>query len=79
MKKGFAQIIALFVGITIAIVMVANVVLPTVFNVNTSLPINASNLSRGYYYQWDAGTIAMWSIVGISIVALLILLMYRGG
>jgi len=63
-KKGFAQIIALFVGITIGIVMVANVVLPTVFLANKT--------------AWDAGTIAMWSIVGISVVALMILLMYRG-
>jgi hypothetical protein len=65
MAKGFAQIIALFVGITISVVMVANVVLPTVFGANKT--------------TWDTGTIAMWTIVGISVVALMILLMYRGG
>jgi hypothetical protein len=65
MAKGFAAIIALFVGITISVVMVANVVLPTVFGANKT--------------GWDTGTTAMWTIVGISVVALMILLMYRGG
>jgi hypothetical protein len=64
MKKGFAGIIMLFVGLTIAIVLVSTVVLPQVFDTNTD--------------TWDTGTIAMWSILGIAIVALLLLMIFKG-
>ena len=45
MKHAFDGIIMLFVGITIAVVMVANVVLPQIFGVDNS--------------TWDSGTRAL--------------------
>lgn len=64
MKHGFDGIIYLFVGITIAIIMVANVVLPTIAGANTS--------------EWDAGTAALWSILGLVVVAALVLMVFGG-
>ena len=64
MKKGFAGIIVLFVGITIAVILVTNVVLPTVFNANQTL--------------WDPGTIAIWSVLGVALVAVLLLMIFGG-
>jgi len=58
--KGFAGIITLFIGITIAVIMVANVVLPTVFTANKT--------------GWDAGSVALWGVLGIAIIAALILM-----
>lgn len=64
MKKGFTGIVYLFVGLTIAVVLVASVVLPQVFGANQTL--------------WDSGTKAIWSVLGISIVAALILMVFAG-
>jgi hypothetical protein len=63
-KKGFGGIIMMFVGITIALVLVANVVMPTIFDANQT--------------GWDAGTIAMWGILGIGMVAVVLLMLFRG-
>lgn len=64
MKKGFAGIIVLFVGITIAVILVANVVLPTVFSANQTL--------------WDTGTKAIWGVLGVALVAVLLLMVFGG-
>lgn len=64
MQKGFAGIIVLFVGITIAVILVANVVLPTVFGANQTL--------------WDSGTKAIWGVLGVSLVAVLLLMVFGG-
>jgi len=64
MKHGFDGIIMLFVGLAIAIIMVANVVLPTIAGVDTT--------------DWDTGAAALWSIVGLVIVASLILMVFGG-
>jgi len=61
--KGFTAIITTFVGLTIAIVLVTSVVLPQVFNANTS--------------GWDAASVAMWGIVPIVIIAGVILYILR--
>jgi len=66
--KGFTGIITLFIGITIAVIMVANIVLPTVFNVNQSYNVS------GTIYNWDAGSIALWGVLGIAIIGALILM-----
>lgn len=64
MKKGFAGIIVLFVGITIAVILVANVVLPTVFGANQT--------------AWDTGTKAIWGVLGVALVAVLLLMVFGG-
>lgn len=64
MKKGFTGIVYMFVGLTVAVVLVASVVLPQVFAANQTL--------------WDTGTTAIWSVLGISIVAALILMVFGG-
>jgi hypothetical protein len=64
MKHGFAGIIVLFVGITIAVILVANVVLPTVFGANQS--------------TWDTGTKAIWGVLGVALVAVLLLMVFGG-
>jgi len=64
MKKGFAGIIILFVGITIAVILVANVVLPTVSEANKT--------------GWDSGTTAIWGVLGVSLVAVLLLMIFGG-
>ena len=64
MKKGFAGIIMLFIGIMIAIVIVANVLLPTVFTANQD--------------GWDPGTKAIFNILGIALVAVLLLMIFSG-
>lgn len=58
MKHGYAKIVGLFVGVTVAIVLVGNVVMPTLFGVNTT--------------TWDTATIAIWAVVGIVVVTALI-------
>ena len=63
-RKGFGGVIMLFVGITIAVILVANVVLPTVFGANKT--------------GWDTGTTAMWGVIGIALVAVLLLMLFRG-
>jgi len=64
MKKGFAGIIVLFVGITIAIILVANVVLPVIFAADQT--------------DWDAGTIAIYGVLGVALVAVLLLMVFGG-
>jgi len=58
--KGFSGIITLFIGITIAAVLVANVVMPTVAGANKT--------------TWDTGSVALWSVVGIAVIAAFILM-----
>lgn len=60
MKKGFAKIIVLFVGVTVAVVLVGNVVLDTIFSVNQT--------------GWDTASIALWAVVPIVVIASLILI-----
>jgi hypothetical protein len=64
MKKGFAGIIVLFVGITIAVVLVGNVVIPTLYNSRNS--------------SWQAGTLAIWDVLPIALVAVLLLMVFGG-
>jgi len=61
--KGFAGIIAVFVGLTLAIILAANVVIPTVTNANTS--------------GWPYGATAMWGILPLVIIAGILLMMFR--
>jgi len=56
--KGFIGIINLFVGMTIAVILVASVVLPQIATANQS--------------GWDSSTIAIWGILGVVVVASLI-------
>lgn len=60
---GFAGIIMLYVGLVIAVILVASVVLPTVFGANQTL--------------WDTGTKAIWGILGLCIVASLIVMIFK--
>lgn len=60
MKKGFAKIIVLFVGVTVAVVLVGNVVLDTIFTVDQT--------------GWDTASIALWAVVPIVVIASLILI-----
>ena len=62
-RKGFAGILTLFVGLTIAIILVANVVMPTITGANKT--------------GWDTGTTALWSILGLGVVASLIMMIFR--
>ena len=64
MKKGFAGIIVLFVGITIAVILVSNVVLPVIFAADQT--------------DWDAGTIAIYGVLGVALVAVLLLMVFGG-
>jgi len=61
--KGFNTIITTFVGLVIMIVLVSSVVMPQVFNANTT--------------GWDAASVAMWSIIPIVIIAGVILYILR--
>lgn len=58
MKHGYSKIVSLFIGITIAIILVGNVVMPTLFGVNTT--------------TWDAGTVALWGVIGIVVAAAIV-------
>lgn len=60
--KGFTNIIYLFVGLAIAIILVANVVMPVITSVNTS--------------GWSSytGLTALWGIVPIVVIAGLVLM-----
>jgi len=64
MKKGFAGIIVLFVGITIAVILVSNVVLPVIFAADQT--------------DWDPGTIAIYGVLGVALVAVLLLMIFGG-
>jgi len=64
MKHGFDGIIMLFVGITIAVVMIANVVMPAITGANQT--------------GWDTGTVALWGILGLVVIAALILMVFGG-
>lgn len=58
-KKGFSGIVRLFVGITLAVVLAANVAIPTITGVNTT--------------NWSTGARALWLIVDLAVVVLIIL------
>lgn len=60
--KGFTNIIYLFVGLTLAIILVASVVIPTIVGVDTT---NWTNFT---------GLVQIWSILPIVIVAGLLLM-----
>lgn len=60
---GFAGVILLYVGLTIAVVLVATVVLPQIFGVNQT--------------TWDTGTKAVWAILGLCVVASLIVMIFK--
>lgn len=64
--KGFTNIIYLFVGLTLAIILVANVVIPTIVGVDTSGWASFTGLTQ------------IWGILPIVIVAgLLLMVMSR--
>jgi amino acid transporter len=62
-KKGFSAIITTFIGLAIAIVLVANVVMPTLMGANTS--------------GWSTGTLAIWGVLPIVVIAGLLLMVLR--
>jgi len=63
LTTGFAGIIMLYVGLTIAIVLVVNVVMPTIASANTT--------------GWGTATIAIFGILGLSVIAGLILMVFK--
>lgn len=60
--KGFMKLVLGFVGITIALLMTANVIMPTIYTANQT--------------GWDAGSKAIWGILGIVAVASIIGVMF---
>lgn len=60
---AFSGIILLYVGLTIAVVLVSSVVLPQIFGANKT--------------TWDTATIAIWGILGLSVVASLIMMIFK--
>jgi len=62
-KKGFSQIITTFVGLAIAIILTANVVMTTITGANTS--------------GWDTGTLAIWGVLPIVVIASLLLMLFK--
>jgi len=77
--KGFTGIIYLFVSLTIAVILVSSVVLPQIFTANQTACAytNASGVCMDNR-TWDAGAIALWSILGIVVVASLITIVATG-
>lgn len=63
MKKGFVNLIVGIIAIVIAIILIANVVMPTVKTANTT--------------GWTTSELAMWGIVGIVVIAGVILLVIK--
>lgn len=60
--KGFSNIVYLFVGLTLAIILVANVVIPTITGVNTSGWTSYTGLTQ------------IWGVLPLVIVAGLLLM-----
>lgn len=60
--KGFSNIVYLFVGLTLAIILVANVVIPTIVGTNTSGWTSYTGLTQ------------IWGILPLVIVAGLLLM-----
>ena len=60
MRHGFAQLIVGIVAIVIAIILIVNVVMPTVKGANTT--------------TWSASEVAVYGVVGIVVIAGIILL-----
>ena len=63
LTTGFAGIILLYVGLTIAIVLVVNVVMPTIAGANTT--------------GWGTAAIAIFGVLGLSVIAGLIMMVFR--
>lgn len=63
LTTGFAGIILLYVGLTIAIVLVVNVVMPTIAGANTT--------------GWGTAAIAIFGVLGLSVIAGLIMMVFK--
>jgi len=61
-KKGLGMIEGV-IALAIFIIVVASVLLPVVFDTNTT--------------SWDTGTVNLWNTIGIIAVAGVILVVYR--
>ena len=61
-KKGIGMIEGV-IALAIFIIVVASVLLPVVFDTNTT--------------TWDSGTVSLWNTIGIIAVAGVILVVYR--
>jgi len=63
LTTGFAGIILLYVGLTIAVVLVVSVVMPTIAGANTT--------------GWGAPAIAIFGVLGLSVIAGLIMMVFK--
>ena len=62
-KKGITGMITLYVGITVAVILVSSVVFPEIFNVNST--------------NWSTSAVSMWGVVPIVIIAGLVIMILR--
>lgn len=74
-EKGFGNIIYGAVGLVIFLILITSVIMPVVMNANKAGTDNkvCYNVGPPVSYNnscpWDAGSVALWGVLGLVVVA----------
>jgi len=75
--KGFSEVITVFIGMAVAVILIASVLLPEIFGLGSVVCAKYNQTGYGAVCirnaTLDAGTTALWSILPIILIAVLII------